>query len=114
MAAPNASNAQIEGDDATADASIPAVRLANYCQISRKVAQISGTDQAVKGAANVNTMQYRLMKASKELKKDMEAALFNSAAYNAGNATTARVLAGIPAWLQSNCDFGTGGANPVT
>lgn len=114
LAAPSAGNAQIEGDDAGADVISAATRLANYTQISRKVAQVSGTDQAVKGAANVNTMQYALMKKSKELKKDMEAALFASQAYVAGSAGVARVLAGIPAWLQTATDFGAAGANPVT
>lgn len=114
LASPSASNAQIEGDDAGADAITPAVRLANYTQISRKVAQVSGTDQAVKGAANVNTMQYALMKKSKELKKDMEATLFANQAYNVGSASVARVSAGIPAWLTSNVDFGATGANPTT
>lgn len=114
LAAPNASNAQIEGDDAGADAIVAAVRLANYTQISRKVAQVSGTDQAVKGAANVNTMQYALMKKSKELKKDMEATLFANQAYAVGSASVARVAAGIPSWLVSNTDFGASGANPTT
>lgn len=113
LAAP-AANAQIEGDDASADAITPAVRLNNYTQISRKVAQVSGTDAAVKGAANVNTMQYALLKKSKELKKDMEFALFANQSSAAGSAGVARNLAGIPAWLSSNVDFGATGANPAT
>lgn len=117
LAAP-AANAQIEGDDAAADVITAATRLSNYTQISRKVAQVSGTDTAVKGAANVNTMQYALLKKSKELKKDMEFALFANQSATAGNATTARLSAGIPAWLQSNVVFNSGGtpagANPVS
>ena len=116
LAAP-ANNAQLEGDDATADAITPAVRLGNYCQISRAVAQVSGTDQAVKSVKGVGTLNYALMKKAKELKTNMEFALFANQAYNVGAAGTARQLAGIPAWLTSNTVFQTGGtpsgANPT-
>ena len=116
LAAP-ANNAQLEGDDATADAITPPVRRGNYCQISRVVAQVSGTDQAVKSVKGVGTLNYALMKKAKELKTDMELALFANQAYNVGAAGTARQLAGIPAWLTSNTVFQTGGtpsgANPT-
>lgn len=110
LAAPNAANAQLEGDDATADAITPGVRLGNYTQISRKVAQVSGTDQAVKSVKGIGKLDYALMKKAKELKTDMESALFANQAYNAGAAGTARLLAGIPAWLTSNTVFDSGGA----
>ena len=38
-----AANAQIEGDDATATAAVPTVRLGNYTQILWKVYQVSET-----------------------------------------------------------------------
>lgn len=117
LAAPSASNAQLEGDDATADSVTAGVRLANYTQISRKVAQVSGTDQVVKSVKGIGKLDYELMKKAKELKTDMESALFANQAYNAGNASTARVLAGIPTWLTSNTEFNSGGtpagANPT-
>ena len=37
------SNAVIEGDDATTDASISTTRAGNYTQISDKVARVTGT-----------------------------------------------------------------------
>src|SRR6267154_266313 len=46
LAAANTANAQLEGDDAAVDATTPTVRLGNVCQISRKVPQVSGTQQA--------------------------------------------------------------------
>ncbi len=46
LAAP-ASNAQIEGDDAAADVTTPTVRKTNLCQISRKTAIVSRTQEAI-------------------------------------------------------------------
>ncbi len=41
-----ATNAQLEGDDAAADVTTPTSRKGNLCQISRKTAFITGTQQA--------------------------------------------------------------------
>ena len=72
LAAANTANAQLEGDDATADATTPTVRLGNICQISRKVPQVSGTQQAVEHAGRDNEMAYQEMLKGLELKRDME------------------------------------------
>jgi len=40
-------NAVVEGDDVSADATTVTVRLSNIAQISRKVPQVTGTQQAV-------------------------------------------------------------------
>ena len=46
MQAPaSSSNAQLEGDDPSANAVVPRVRLGNLCQILYKMAQVSGTQQ---------------------------------------------------------------------
>src|SRR5690348_16438496 len=47
LASASSTNAQLEGDDATADAATPTVRLGNIAQIARKVPQVTGTQQAV-------------------------------------------------------------------
>ena len=55
-----------------------------------------------------------MLKVAKEQKLDIEKALFDNNARVAGNATTARELAGAPAWLTSNTDFGANeGADPT-
>lgn len=41
----SSSNAQLEGDDPSANAVVPRVRLGNLCQILYKMAQVSGTQQ---------------------------------------------------------------------
>jgi len=47
LAAVNTGNAALEGDDAAADATTPTVRLGNVAQISRKVPQVSGTNDYI-------------------------------------------------------------------
>ena len=42
----SSSNAQLEGDDPSANAVVPRVRLGNLCQILYKMAQVSGTRAA--------------------------------------------------------------------
>lgn len=103
LAAANGANAQLEGDDATADATTPTVRLGNICQISRKVPQVSGTQQAVEHAGRDNEMAYQEMLKGLELKRDMEAVLVGTNnAKNTGNSTTARVTASVLSWIKSN------------
>src|SRR5882724_6207001 len=50
LAAVNTANAVLEGDDATTNVATPTVRLGNICQISDKVARVTGTQQAVEHA----------------------------------------------------------------
>lgn len=114
LAAASAANAVIEGDDATTDASTATTRLDNRCQIMDKVAQVTGTQEAVSKAGRKSEMAYQMEKRMKELKRDIEAAICDNGAYVAGNDTTARELAGIPAWLTTNTSFGATGADPVT
>lgn len=113
LAAVNTSNAQLEGDDASADATTPTVRLGNVCQISRKVPQVSGTQQAVEHAGRDNEMAYQEMLKGLELKRDMEGILCGTnQAKNAGNASTARVTASVLSWVKSNTSKGASGADP--
>lgn len=115
LTAASAANAVIEGDDATTDASTATTRLKNYCQIMDKVALVTGTQDVVSKAGRKLEMAYQMEKRMKELKRDMEAALCDNGAYVAGNDTTAREMAGFPAWLTSNTSFGGGaGADPTT
>lgn len=109
----NTSNAVVEGDDATLQASTPTVRVGNYTQISTKTVVVSGTLEAVDKAGRRSELAYQLAKRSKELKRDMEAIATGPQAASAGDATTARTTAGFEAWLRTNTSRGTGGANPT-
>src|SRR5262244_3216621 len=81
-------NAQLEGDDATASALMPTVRLGNLCQISYKMAQVSGTQQAVDHAGRDNELAYQEMLKGLELKRDLETILAGTnQAKNAGSSS---------------------------
>lgn len=117
LAAQNLNNAAVEGDDPVAQNLTPTARMGNYTQISTKTIQISGTTQAVVAAGGSNKMGYQLLKKSKELKRDMEGILTYNNAKSAGSSSAARIMAGLPCWLQNNVVFQTGGtpsgANPA-
>lgn len=111
----SATNAHVEGDDTTAEARSATSRLGNYCQIFKNAVSIAGTDNGLNKAGRAKEMAYQIMKVAKEQKLDIEKALFDNNARVAGNSTTARELAGAPAWLITNVDFqsGNSGANPT-
>jgi hypothetical protein len=57
-------------------------------------------------------LAYQLAKRSKELKRDMESTVNSNQVASAGNSSTARTTAGIEAWIKTNSNRGSGGANP--
>ena len=111
----SATNAHIEGDDTSAEARSATTRLGNYTQIFKNAVVIPGTDMGLKKAGRAREMAYQILKIAKEQKLDIEKALFANNARVAGNATTARELAGVPAWLTTNTVFesGASGADPT-
>jgi hypothetical protein len=116
LAAASGSNAVLEGDDATTDAATPTVRLGNICQISDKVARVTGTQQAVEHAGRDDELAYQEMLKGMELKRDMETILVGTnQAKNTGAAATARKTASILSWIKTNTSKGTAGgaADPV-
>ena len=114
LAAP-ASNAQLEGDDAAADATTPTTRKANLAQISRKTAFVTGTQQAVEHAGRDDEMAYQETLKGLELKRDIERILIGlNQKKVAGDTTTARKTGAVLAWLKTNTSVGATGSNPGT
>lgn len=113
LAAASDTNAEIEGNDVTADPNNEGVRLANYTQLSDKVAQVSSTRQEVDEAGDLNRMAKQVALKVQEIKRDLEKQMLSNKAANPGSASTARVSASFPSFLQSNVSRGTGGTNPV-
>ena len=111
----SATNAHIEGDSTTAQAATATVRLNNRTQIFKNAVIVSDTDEGLNKAGRQREMAYQIVKIAKEQKLDIEKALFDNNAKVAGNSSTARELAGAPAWLITNVDFqsGNSGANPT-
>ena len=112
LAAASSSNAALEGDDVSSFTAVsPTSRIGNYTQISTKNVVISGTLEALDKAGRRSELTYQLAKLGSELKRDMESSLLANQSPVAGNTTTARRTAGLPAFIKTNTDFGTGGAD---
>ena len=114
LASAASDNQVLEGDEATTDTATPTTRIVNTCEIQDKVARVTGTQQAVKTAGRRDEMAYQIVKRAKELRRDMETDLTGANARNAGNATTARVSAGLETWYSTNTTFGSGGSTTAT
>ena len=112
--APAADNKVIQGDDATTDASAATVRLGNYCQISDKVARVTGTQRSMDAAGKGDELDYQVMKKSKELKRDQEFALVGqSNAKVVGSDSVAAELGSVHAYIATNDSFGATGVSPA-
>jgi hypothetical protein len=110
----SAANAHVEGDATTAEARSATTRLGNYTQIFKNAVVVPDTDEGLDKAGRAKEIAYQTLKIAKEQKLDIEKALFDNNARAAGNSSTARELAGAPAWLTSNTDFGANeGADPT-
>ena len=108
-------NAHIEGDTTTATTRTPTVRLDNQTQIFKDAVIVPDTDEGLDKAGRAGEIAYQVMKIAKEQKLDIEKALFDNNAKVVGDSTTARELAGAPAWLGTNTAIGTGlAADPAT
>lgn len=111
LAAPNANNAQLEGDDiGTFDSPNLTTRVENICQIFRKDGIVSRTtDVVILAGRDKETARQKVLK-MRELKRDIEARATGNYASNAESGGTARGTAGMLAWIASNSSSGTGGS----
>lgn len=110
----SAANAHIEGDATAGEARSATTRLGNYTQIFKNAVVVPDTDEGLDKAGRAKEVAYQTLKIAKEQKLDIELALFANNARAAGNSSTARELAGAPAWLTTNTVFGANeGADPT-
>jgi hypothetical protein len=104
-----ADNAQIQGDDAANNTAAPTVRLRNYTQILRKVAQVAGTTEAIDKYGRDSEMEYQLSKRMPEIKRDLEYSASRNLASSAGSASLAAHMASVESWIATNkTSVGTG------
>lgn len=101
-------NRHIEGDEATAATVVSPTRAGNYCQISKKVFLISGTQEVVSKAGRKSEIKRQMVKKMKELKNDMEYAIVRNQASSSGGSGTARSLGSIESWIPSTDNSGNG------
>jgi len=113
LASADTDNAVIEGNDAVTNSATPTVRMGNYCQISDKVASVTGTQQSIKKYGRENEMDYQIVLKGKELKRDMETILLQNQARSAGSSSAARYTGSILSFIYTNDSLGATGASPT-
>lgn len=104
-------NAHVEGDETAFEAATATTRLNNRTQIFKNAVIIADTDEGLSKAGRAKEMAYQTLKIAREQKLDIEKALFDNNAAVAGDSTTARELAGLGAWVKSNTNAATDGAD---
>lgn len=107
-------NANIEGDDASTDASTTPSRVGNYTQLLDKVFQVSTTQQAIKKYGVSDEWSRQTVKKGKALKNDFEAIMLLNQARVVGLAGTAQKMRSLPSWYATNVSRGAAGANGST
>lgn len=111
LAAADSDNKVVEGDDVTADAAAATSRRNNYTQLMDKAVSVSSTARAVDNAGYADELAYQVSKRAKELKRDIEKRACDNKAAVPGGASTAGETAGAVAFIMTNADRGSGGAD---
>jgi hypothetical protein len=111
LTAASATNAHLEGDDATVEAPNLTTRVGNYCQILTKAARVARTQNVVMLAGRADEMDRQIVLKTKEIKRDLEIRAIGNFASNAESGATPRKLAGALAWCATNTSRGAGGSN---
>ena len=107
----DSTNAQLEGDDTTATAVTPTVRVANRLQILKRSFTISESEEEIVKAGRDSEIGYQTMLAGRRLKMDLESICLKNQASNAESGTTPRRMGGLLAWLTTNVSRGTTGGS---
>lgn len=110
LRAPNADNAAIDGDDASASAKTPPARVGNYCQIFQDTIFVSGRAEVVDKAGMKSAMAYNKAKSYKELMRDMEKMVVSNNVAVLGSGAAAAKSAGLGPLLFTNANHGAGGS----
>lgn len=85
----------VEGNVAAYATPTTLTRNVNICQINEKTVAVSGTQEAVNKAGMRSEMAYRITMAIKEIKRDLEKAMFQNTQSVTGATDTARALNGL-------------------
>lgn len=107
----SSTNYNLEGDDSTAVAVTPTVRVGNRTQILKKPFTVSGTMQAVRLAGRPSEVGMQTMKQGRQIKMDLETSLLINQASGSESGATPRKMGGLLSWLTSNVSRGSGGTS---
>lgn len=111
LASPDATNAQLEGDDYTLGTANLTTRVGNYMQILAKTGGVSRTQEVVDKAGRASELARQKVLKTIELKTDLEKRVIGNYASVAESGATTRKTAGILAFITSNDNRGSGGSD---
>lgn len=112
LAAADADNAQLEGDDVgSLDAPNRTARIGNYCQIFRKTGGVSRTQENVDMAGRASEMNRQKVLKGIEAKRDQEARFIGNYASQNESGSNPRKSAGMLAFIETNDSLGAGGSS---
>jgi hypothetical protein len=97
-------NAQLEGFELVRTAAQPTARLTNKCQISKRDATVSGSQDDADAAGKGREMAHQMALKSKVLKSDMEAIACSRQPRVDGDDGTARKTEAICHWIARGVD----------
>jgi hypothetical protein len=104
----------IDGDDVSSfDSTASTSRVGNYTQIARRTMIVADNLSNQDLAGRNDEVSYQLAKRGSELKRDVELVLTANSAKVAGNSSTARVTAGLGAWIATNTNKAGDGTDPT-
>jgi len=116
LAAPDVTNAVVDGSDASGNDTKTGARVGNHHQISDKVVRVSYRADASDTIGRAKELSYQLMRRQQELRRDVEAiALLNQASVADDGDSVAGKAGGLPSWIETSAVNGTpGGFNLST
>ena len=116
LAAPDLTNAVIDGADAGTSDHVTGLRVGNHHQISDKVVKVSYRADASDTIGRSKELSYQLMRRQQELRRDVEAIALSNQASVADTGAAAGKAGSLMSWIASNADVvGTvGGFNTTT
>lgn len=116
LAAPDITNAVVDGADASGNDTKTGARVGNHSQISDKVVKVSYRADASNTIGRAKELSYQLIRRQQELRRDVEAiALLNQASVADNGDSIAGKVGGLPSWLVTTHINGTpGGFNAST
>ena len=110
LAAPDVTNAVIDGSDATGNDTATGARVGNHHQISSKVVRVSHRADASDTIGRAKELSYQLMRRQQELRRDVDAIALENQASVADTGAVAGKVGGLPTWLTTNYTPRAGGA----
>lgn len=111
QAAPDITNAAIDGADTPGDDSAEGARVGNHHQIMTKTVRVSTRARDVNTIGFADSLAYQVMMRQNDLLRDYEAISLEPQASVRGTDAVAGVMGGFPSWLTTNTFRGALGAD---